>query len=386
MLFDDFPRDDLSIKRANESSYDFINRSARPEIDRVRTMLNVLLNEIPIRDQTEIASRIKSRRHSHFASSVFELFLHGMLLRLGFSLEPHPKLKNGSEKRPDFLVNAPNGEEFYLEAVLAAEKKEGDDDAAEAMKNTTLDALHKGGHHFFFVDIRSQGAPTTQPSGRKLRADILRWLNTLNVDDIQILFATQPSELPRLQWQHEDWRLTIKPLPISAERRGRATTMMGIYGAGAGWVNAWEPLKGALKEKGGRYGKLDLPLIVAVNVESFGLNPIDELQALFGQEKIVISANTSQRDAHLQRAPNGIWLDANGAAGTRISGAWIFDNINLYNLASRRQTLYVHPWPELEVPVSMLCFPHARLTPEGIQHTPGITVPDIFNIPKTWPL
>jgi hypothetical protein len=56
-----------------------------------------------------------------FPSAFFELFLHELLLRLGCNVEVHPDPGTGSSRRPDFLVTDPDGQQFFLEAVLATD-------------------------------------------------------------------------------------------------------------------------------------------------------------------------------------------------------------------------------------------------------------------------
>ena len=47
-------------------------------------------------------------------------------------------------------------------------------------------------------------------------------------------------------------------------------------------MNTWESIRDAAIRKGQKYGKLEIPLIVAVNVGEFHVDMIDIMQALFG--------------------------------------------------------------------------------------------------------
>lgn len=160
MLFDDGVRTDTSIKLNRESDYAFLNRSGRSGIEEVRQFLEALIVDYPQAEIAEMSARIRSGDDRHFKSATFELMLYATLAKLGYSLEPHPLLENGVANRPDFFVTAPDGNQFYLEAVLASENN-GADPAADARIGTTLDFLSQSNHQNFMVAIESEGLPIT---------------------------------------------------------------------------------------------------------------------------------------------------------------------------------------------------------------------------------
>lgn len=122
MLFDPYDRTDASRKRQTESSWAFLNRSARPEIDRVREYLDTEVSNYPAVERDELVARLRSGDEVAFRSATFEVLIHWGLLSMGCTLQPHPDPGTGSAKRPDFLVRSPAGEEFFLDAVLAGER------------------------------------------------------------------------------------------------------------------------------------------------------------------------------------------------------------------------------------------------------------------------
>ncbi len=385
MLFTDRSREDTKPKSERESSFAFMDRSARPEIARVRALLESALENYPIPEQAELVTRLKSDDETAFRSATFELLLHETLRRLGYVLTPHPVLENGSQKRPDFLVECPDATSFYLEAVLAG-RKDGSDPAAEAMKATTLDLLRLAPHHSFLVEIDSEGDPTTQPSSRDLIRQVHEWLNSLDPDNLRTQMQDQGFEsLPQFQWAHEGWTLTIRSIPLSPDRRGLANALIGAFGAEARWLDEWTPLRDAIKRKGSRYGQLDKPFVVAINSESFHLDPIDEMQALFGQEEYVHYVGQPELGGRMRRAANGAWNGPRGPQSRRVSAAWFFNDLTPYSIANRRSTLYVNPWAHMAAPVSMLQFPHARLVENRLVRAQGLSLREIFELTAGWP-
>ncbi|WP_143421365.1 hypothetical protein [Halovibrio salipaludis] len=185
-------------------------------------------------------------------------------------------------------------------------------------------------------------------------------------------------------WSHDGWILQIRPIPIKPERRGKSSNLVGIGGFGGGWVDAWSPIRDAIKFKGGKYGDLNAPLVVAVNLDSFHLDRIDEMQALFGQEQFVFSAGVDA-EPEMRRAQNGAWCGKNGPQYSRVSAAWLFNDLQASSLAARGSTVYFNPWAAMPAPESLKCFPFA--TPEANKMTwhEGLSLREIFGLHEEWP-
>lgn len=385
MLFADIQRTDSSPKRATESDFAFLNRSSYMPIGVVRQLMDECLANYPAGEAKELIERIQCGDDRHFASATFELFIHEYLLRLGMKLTPHPELPNGSTKRPDFLVECPDGRRLYLEAVCASDDSERDP-AAETRKAVALQVLDGEYNPSFMISIDSEGDPATQPSGRRLATEVLAWLNSLDPDALLSLSQVSGLEaLPELHWQHEEWRVRFRPIPVSVEARGKPRRLIGARGFGASWIDGWSPIRDAITSKAQRYGDLDLPLIIAVNVDTFNLDPIDEAQALFGQEQFVFSRTNPDQEPRMERAPNGAWRGPAGPRGKRGSGAWLFNNLSPYTLARRRHTLYVNPAANHPIPESFLVVPHMLVIEGYLRSFDGQDLAKAFGLSAAWP-
>lgn len=335
-VFDQFERTDYSPKRNNESNFAFYNRSSRAAFVRVRALIEDCVSRYPEQEINELLARLRSNDDQLFQSVIFELVLHDMLIRQGFTLEPHPALPNGSSKRPDFLVTDQDGVSFYLEAVLASENNQ-QDAGGEARKGAVFDTLNQNPHQNFMIDVDDEGYPSTQPSGKKLAAAVHQWLDGLDPDEVlaQInrdegLYGIEP-----FVWRHEEWFVKIRPIPMKPERRGESQRLIGISSGGGGVVDSWSPIRDAIKAKGNRYGQLEKPLLIAVNLNSFHLERIDEMQALYGQEQIVCEIGNIDKEPRIERASNGAWYGKGGPQYTRISGAWLFDGLGPTSIAKK---------------------------------------------------
>lgn len=385
MIFATDPRIDETPKREQESDFDFLERSARAEIARVRDLVAVALERYPRHELDELVARIRVHDAHAFRSAMFELLLHEALCRAGYALETHPALPNGATTRPDFLVSDVTGANFYLEAVLAS-SRDGTSPAAEAIKAKTIDALTQFPHQNFYIEVDSEGDPTTQPSARALAHEIHAWLDSLEPEALDVIVHEQGFEAaPTFDWQHEAWRLTLRPIPVRPETRGGLRMLVGMHGGGAGIIDNWTPLRNALRKKGGRYGELDRPLVIAVNFSEFNLDPVDEMQALFGQEQYVEVVGRPDLGGRMERVPNSAWNGPHGPQGRRISGAWFFNDLNPYSVAMRRGSLYLNPHSLFAVADSMLRFANARAVDGRMVRADGISLANLFGLSQGWP-
>jgi hypothetical protein len=384
MPFSDFQRTDELHKRRSESSFQYLDRSARPEIARVREYFCNAIQNYPLSERPELIARFQSGNESAFRSAAFEVLLFTGLSSIGFQLEPHPDPGTGSEKRPDFLVTAPDGEQFFLEAVLAGER-DGTDPGSQALIRTTIDRLDEAVHPNFLIDVDSSGAPQTQPSSKLLIKVVHEWLDSLQVDQLhEVLQSFGLESMPILEWSHEAWNLTLRAIPLRPQRRGNAKRLIGASGDGARCINAWEPLRAAVKSKANRYGELEKPLVVAINADAFNLDPIDERQSLYGEECWIEVIGRPEL-GHADRQPNGAWRGPKGPQNRRASAVWFFNDLTPYTLATRRGTLYFNSWAHVPGPSSMHIFPHQKLEGDKLVSVPGMSLSRMFGVLPEWP-
>ena len=368
-----------------ESDYDYLDRSARQESTNVRDFLNKCVSQFPQNEASELISRIKSRGNSGFDSATFEIILFAIVSGLGGLLKVHPEMNNGSTKRPDFMVRMPNGEEFYLEAVIASELR-APEKAAEQRKKVVLDSIEKLESPDFIIGVKAEGNPDTPPPAKKLRHYLSNWLSDLDPDIVAKEVEEYGNDcIPTTNWNHDGWDLVFDAKPIKPERRGKGQRVIGSLASGGRFVNTWEPIREAVLTKGGRYGELTKPFIVAVNVDALSLDPIDEMQSLFGQLQYVINHRDPLNELECRRTGNGAWNGPNGPRYTRVSGVWIFDRFTPWNMLSRRNTLYFNPWAQFPVPSELCNVNHAIVKNEEMEWIESSNLSDILQLPQKWP-
>lgn len=384
MLFDPRERTDQDTKNHGETDWEYLDRSGRPEAQRVRDLLTSWLSGYPAAHRGELVSRMQGGDDTEFQAAAFELLLYSALRGLGCQIEVHPALPTGT-KRPDFLAIPPAGGPVYVEAALASEFSQ-DAKAAQRRTKVVLDAIEKVDSPDFFIAVDANGDPERPPSGRRLRAALKRWISGLDYEAVAAdLRAHGNDALPKFTWDHEGWEISFDAIPKKPDRRGQGQRTIGAIFGEARWGAAHEAIREAVRFKGGRYGELPHPLLVAVNVDAMSVDNDDEMNALFGDEQYVVRMGDPTAEPQMRRAPNGAWIGAAGPQYTRVSGAWLFRRANPWNIASRTHTVYFNPFAARPLPPLFDTFPHAKGTNGTMRWAEGRTLRDVFGLPVEWP-
>ena len=174
MLFDQRARTDGRSQLRSEPYFKYLDRSAEPKAKQIRQQLETWFSEYPTAHRPELKTRLSDDFHSAF----FELLLFILMRRWGCKVEVHPDVPN-TTKHPDFSVQAPNDESFYLEATVATSMTKEEAKAQKRVDKVyeTLDKhLSSSG---FWLAIHVGGAPRTAPPGKRLANCLGKWLASL---------------------------------------------------------------------------------------------------------------------------------------------------------------------------------------------------------------
>jgi len=359
------------------SRADYLNLSARPEAARVRALVDNLLDHYPTKDQDALIRRIRSRDDSRHRSGWFELLLHGLLLTHGFTVvEIEPILPNG--RSPDFLVQAPDGRDFFLEATVA-EGEIGADPGALRRLRDVLQVIDDVQSANFFIDLHHRGVPTEPVKISTLRKRVQSFLDGLDYDAIATAFAAK-EPTPLLRLEEHGLVLTIAVVPKNVRQiGGRAIGGRVLPG---GLITPNVPIKAAVESKAGRYGPLDKPYLIAVcAVEEFA-HPDAFVDALFGT---LATAVSPRGDHRWVRNADGAWHGPSGPVNTRVSAVLATERLSPWDVGQRRMRLIHNPWaarPLLDLPLGV----DVQQVVDGRLRTlPGQSLADIFHLPAGWP-
>lgn len=386
-LFDQLVRDYYGPALYAEPAFAYLNRSARPSVQKIRDALEDWFSRYSDQYRRDIEGRFRSTDDWQHRAAFFELFLHELLLRLGCRVEIHPTVE-GVSTRPDFLAECLDGNRFFLEAVLATDESR-DETAARARMNAVYDALNRMESPNFFLGIQVRGAPETPPSARRMRDFLEAQLATLDVEEIARRFEEGGFRaLPRWQFQHEGWQIEFFPIPKSPQTRGQTGIRpLGLQFDEVRWVDARTPIRDCLIEKAGRYGALRFPYVIAVNGLADFVDRIAIMEALFGKETFVfLGSLATPRGPEFRRVPDGLWTSPTGPRHTSVSAVLVAVQLYPWKVASAPLCLYHNPWAAR--PYDSQFNRLARACPQledRMEWFDGESLAAIFGLPADWP-
>lgn len=363
-LFGRFSRHDEIPMRYAEPEYTFLDRCARPDIEKVRRTLNQWFLDYPLDHRKEFHRRFTSKTDHSFRSAFFELFLYQLLRRMHCAVEVHPQVKTDRSQTPDFLVNDPSGHDFYLEARVVSDESKAAA-ASKARINQLYDLLNQMDSPNFFLWITTFGDCKDQSSARRITQFLRDKLSAVDPDEIAKLYEVgELDAIPTWTYEHQDLTIEFRPLPKKKEARGKlGIRPLGAVGEGEfQQVTAIESIRnGVRKKKAGRYGDLDLPYVIALNAISDDAQhrPDSVLQALFGTEKVgaKVDPKTGEVRTELFPARDGVFFGKKGPQNTRVSAILVSNPLFPSNIAGAPLTLYHNPWATRPYRGALSCLP-----------------------------
>jgi len=382
MLFDNNIKRNQIPKGRAESLFSFLNRSSQQPLQEIRCLLEAWFLRYPLEHQDDLKVRFCSDDDLNHQSAFFELYMNELLLKMDFEVDIHPEIEKVST-HPEFLVYQNGSPFFYLECTLSVGAKE--EVAAKKREDIVYNTLDKTHSPNFFLEIKIIKSSKTPPSGAKWRRILEAKLSVLDPDEIQIEDKDLDS-LPKWTLKDKGWEVDFIPIPKSKEVRGKpGIRPVGITWFGPLWVKDHIYIRNSINEKATKYGDLDLPYIIAVNVTSFFLDEISIQNALFGDEVTFAVRNPDGSFGHKQgRKKNGCWLGPRGPQNTRVSGVTIFDYLLWGNIKKINPIFWHNPWAKKPLSAENWLLPQKKINLEDgrIETISGRKVSEIFNLPE----
>ena len=375
-LFDDILRTDADWARYAELGFAYLNRSSREDVGTVRELLEDWFSRYPLKHQADLAIRFRTPGRRGYEPAFFELLLHELLIRFGCAPIVHPSL-SGTERHPDFLVEQHDAS-FFLEAAVVRDESD-EETAARAREDRVYDALNRLDSPNFFIKVEIIQSSTQMPSGRRMRHLLAGHLRQLDPDGV----------LPD-GWEYsgEGWRVFFRPIAKSPGLRGReGVRPVGILPMRSKWLTTREAIKAAVCVKATRYGTLDRPYVIALNVTSeWGCDDEDAVEALFGTESHVVRwTENGVEEIGTRRNPDGAWQGPNGPCNTRISAVLIVKGVEPWNISRAAMCLYYNPHAQHPLGVVLDRLPSAVVHSDLLRRRDGINSSALFGLSTTWP-
>lgn len=310
-------------RKVSESLFEFIQRCDHPDYIKIKDFYNEWINKVPNTERKDIEGRIRSREDSGFRSATFELIVFRCLKSKGYDVSFHPEISN-SKKRPDFLVEDKEaGVSFFVEVVCAEEPKGGFKGARKNLMEIEL-ALKKIDTKGNAIYIEYGGRIESQVCRNYVVKLINGWINSGCKGDFNF----------------NECGLTIK-----ANKSKYFTNTKQPYVTEKSNLSP-EHIRKKIKQKGNRYGQLEKPFILAVDI---GRRSIDEWlidEVLYGD--IVLKSGTGKPIT----VPDGVFLSKKGRSQyNRISALWLFYNLSSFDPCKINDAFYKNAEASHEVPL-----------------------------------
>uniref|UniRef100_A0A7C5VUD5 Uncharacterized protein n=1 Tax=Thermomicrobium roseum TaxID=500 RepID=A0A7C5VUD5_THERO len=219
-------------------------RAATPADRRVRSLLEAWFLRLPEAAQTDVRSRLWERDRRLALAAFWELYLHELLLTLGYETTPHPVLA-AAGPRPDFLA-VRQGESLYVEALVHGPPTEAW--RAERRLYPILDVLHEFACSGWFLTLGRVECGHSTPPLRDLRLAIGEWLESLPPEQ----------EEARLEWRRNGWTVELRAT------RSLPTPASDVFPLQPAPAMSLRTLASKLQAKAKRYRSLDYPLLLAL--------------------------------------------------------------------------------------------------------------------------
>jgi hypothetical protein len=386
-IFGTHQRTDRSAATQSEFLHHFLDRSVHPVFAAVRDLLEDWLSHVPADQRPPLIGAFRSKQdRTAFASAFWELYLHELYMRSGYTVTIHPSVP-ASRNRPDFLI-AGHGERFYLEAVQVGTSPV--DLAERSRLGQAHDVLNTVPTTNFSVSMSTDRVGPRPLATRRLRDALRTWLAGLDAAVVaaDLSRAVGAGEvalnrLPLMTWRDGEWVLHFHALPLSGALPAGSTPMVGMYGpARAGGIDKHTGLSRALDSKVNKYGQLDAPLVIAVldNTEPRGARDYEIGQSLYG-----LAAGrpgpAPPRPEDLAR--EGHWVTKAGWRRGHAPQVITASDFNVYNVTGYHPRL----WETLEPGRARPAQPPflARMALTGSDPVPLPAGDNPFGLPDGWP-
>jgi hypothetical protein len=385
-LFDDITREDDDGADYGEPKFTYLNRSGRIEVARVRDVLEGSFANYPAAHQADIRGRFRKRSERHHLGALSELVWHELLHRHDCAVEPHPTL-DGSTKRPEFLAEEPSGSRLFLESVVDTTRDVKAEGKRQIERNL-YDSINKLVQSpNFWVGIALRGPLPQQPSLKRTAAEVRAWLDTLNMEAVTVAWEGQGGRLPTKTFTGPGFTLTCDAFPKGPKARGRLERGIGAIWHRAVRMPSEESVRNALREKATRYGRLDFPYVIAVNIVCEYHQRVDILDVLFGSR--IVRTTMTGGGAPLTvncRASDQLWSGPGDGKNNGVSAVLAVTRLDGFTLAKAKALLVHNPWARHPYAGLLDRLPHARIGMDGkLLSLDGESLGSLLGLSAEWP-
>jgi len=310
---------------------------------------------MPKSKQQDIVNRMRHtgmgshRNDRNFDSAFFELAIHEFLRGTGAEVEVEP---NVGGRTPDFYaaVRDKTGNEGYYVEALDVSIADNTELEVSWNEKRCEDALNEIWSPDFYLMVETSGVLESAPRKEALKTPFERLLSEVDYDTALSEYEDGIDwySLPGATFQHGNWKLTGRLLPVSRERRPKkaGSRFVGMGFGGAGSFDDTGKPKDRLYEKAKRYKHVS-NLIIALRSDDWGIR-MDEV--LFGTMAYTVYVNKDPRDTspvpepHPTQKMDGFWFNSMGPQNKHVIGVLLFDTLHPHCAHKAQATFFANPY------------------------------------------
>lgn len=362
-LFDEIERTDTGPMPHSETDYAYLNRSARAEAQKIRSLLEDWFSRYPNEPmaQNKFLKRFKGVGHD---KAFFELYVHEILLKQGFTCQQVEPEIPGRPTHPDFLMSE-EGQDFYVEATVPDLLKEKA--LHEMLKKEFVDKLNAIPSAYPFR-VKFEGLLKNKPSLEKFK---------------NCLPSAKVGSSIELGQDSAKIVITI----LSAKKETTCGRNVGIVehedvrgSPGAAMIRK------AIDKKSSHYGDLGKPYLIAINVSN--LRPLipdrHVVDALFGDLRLVINLKTKEHSYRRDFSTAKFITPKGRPQNRRAGGIIISKNLGPWSIAQSTPVLWHNPWAAYPFPPELWQLPQ-QIPKEVYEKKEGKAVSELLGLPPNWP-
>ena len=175
-LFHDIDRCDRSFRRREESSFEYLDRSARSDCTDFRSILEESFASIPESSQEDVRRKFTSKDDCTHVGALLELGVFSILRSIASSVQFEPKI---NAQTPDFLVSFEDTEIVMDVTTLTPETTSN----ASRSVQQVIRKLEKIDLQGYFVDAYVKKLVDTDTKTTRIRKAFQDWIGSLEFSD-----------------------------------------------------------------------------------------------------------------------------------------------------------------------------------------------------------
>ena len=360
-LFDCKPRSYYGLSRRAESIYSYLNRTALPEYEKIRDMLERWVDRLPAGKRDDLVGRIRHKGPGfpvevrNFNAAFFELFLHEFLVGSATSVTLDPEF---SGKTPDFEVTEclDDGSNFsYVVEATDINLERGTKLERQWNELTVIDSLDELPIREYSLFLRTRGTLNSTPRLDDVKRPFLELAKETDFEELLTASLREDfnfDDAPSATYEHDSWKVKGSLIPVLPEYHHQADKFVAWWSRGADHIDDIGRTKDSLIKKAKRYSNVE-NLIVALRCK-YSNRRLEEV--LFGRRTF----NFYYRDEPSDTTPvpepyhgqklDGFWCNSYGPQYENVVGVVAFWRVHPWSLKDAEAVFYSNPYVDTRLP------------------------------------